>query len=117
MLLYVSGSDVRDVVGRVADRFPGSTLLMDTWGNWFLEHQGDEGSPLKNLEARIDWGCDDPAVIESWAPGVRLLESRTLGQAPDAVRRRLPLTLRLMSPVMSRTRSGKAYRLNRFALG
>ena len=68
-------------------------------------------------DVRVDWGCDDPAEIESWGPGVRLLESRTLGEAPAAVRRRLSLELRLMSPVMSRTRSGKAYRLNRFAVG
>lgn len=57
-----------------------------------------------------------------------MLESRTLGGAPDAVRRRLPLKLRLMSRqhrpvparrglVVSRMRSGKAYRLNRFAIG
>lgn len=117
VLLYVSGDEVRDVVGRIGSDFPGSTLLMDTWGSWFLRHQEDEGSPLKKLDARIDWGCDDPAEIESWAPWVRLLESRTLGEAPDAVRRRLPLKLRLMSPVMSRTQSGKAYRLNRFAVG
>ena len=69
VLLYVSGDDVRDVVGRIASGFPGSTLLMDTWGDWFLEHQEDEGSPLKKIDARIDWGCDDPPRSSRGRPG------------------------------------------------
>lgn len=116
VLIYVAEDGVRDVVSRVADGFPGSTLLMDTWGQWFLDNQKAKNSPLEKVQASVDWACEDPAAIEGWAKGVRLRESRTLGDPPLPVRRRLPMRMRLMMPVLSRMPSAKAYLLNRFTI-
>lgn len=49
--------------------------------------------------------------------GLRLEESRTLAEAPQAVRDRLPLRIRAITPIMARLPQTKAYRLNRFSIG
>ena len=38
---------------------------------------------LKQTGATIGWGLDDPAEVEAWAPGIRLLEEWYFTQDPD----------------------------------
>ena len=56
--------------------------------------------------------------LESWDPGLRLAESRTLAGLPAALRRSVPLPYRLLTCAMSavRLRDIEAYRFNRFRL-
>ncbi|MFD2474764.1 class I SAM-dependent methyltransferase [Amycolatopsis silviterrae] len=116
VLLYLAEDQVREVVRRLADRFPGSGFAFDTGGRAMLRNQ-DRNPVFKTLTARMRWECDDPRRLEEW--GLRLEESRTFATPqpelartwPARYRYGLPLLARLVPPLMN------AYRINLFTLG
>lgn len=67
-------------------------------------------------ESWFRWECDDPKVIESWVPQLRLDRSLTFVDADPDIVRRLPWMFRLLvrlAPGLLRRRI-RGYRLNLF---
>jgi O-methyltransferase involved in polyketide biosynthesis len=82
VLPYLAEDQVRRLVGELARRFPGSWLATDIASTAMVAEQ-DDHDVLSTMAARMDWACDDPRALESWAPGVRLAESVTFDRLPD----------------------------------
>ncbi|MEU1811533.1 class I SAM-dependent methyltransferase [Micromonospora aurantiaca (nom. illeg.)] len=110
VLIYLDRADARTAVRQIASRFPGNQLAFDTWGRWILRNQHRHDA-LKKTSATLRWACDDPREIESWQPGIRLVESSTVGAQPDVLRR-LPLPYRILMPALRLLPQARAYRLN-----
>lgn len=117
VLIYLHAEQVETVVRRLGQRFPGSWFLTDTAGAAMVEGQGRHDA-MRHLsrESWFLWKCDGPERLEAW--GLQLVRSRTFLDAPDALRRRLPLPFRLVArwaPWLIRKKLD-GYRINRFAL-
>ncbi|PRX98817.1 class I SAM-dependent methyltransferase [Allonocardiopsis opalescens] len=82
VLLYLRQSQVRRALGLIGARFPGAWIALDTAGTLFTATQ-DAHDSLRHTRARVSWTCDDPAELEHWGLGLRLLASRNLAQPPD----------------------------------
>jgi O-methyltransferase involved in polyketide biosynthesis len=73
LLMYLSGEDVRALVLRLRDTFPGCRLVADVFSRMTAKVASRHPS-LKRTGAHIGWGIDDARELETWAPGIRLLE-------------------------------------------
>lgn len=117
VLIYLETAEVKDVVCRLGQRFPGSWLLTDTTSAGMIARQ-DRHDAMRHLsrESWFRWACDDPRALEAW--GLQLERTRTFLDASPAMLRRLPLPLRLVVrwlPFLIRRRLS-AYHLNRFVV-
>ncbi|MEM6991786.1 MAG: class I SAM-dependent methyltransferase [Myxococcota bacterium] len=117
VLIYLEQSQVREAISTIAARFAGAWILTDTTPRQMVDNQGTHDA-MRHLssESWFRWACDEPATIAEWAESLSLVHSRSFLDAPDHLRRRLPLPLRLFlrfaPAAMTRKLSG--YRLNRF---
>ncbi|MEU6585522.1 class I SAM-dependent methyltransferase [Nocardia sp. NPDC046763] len=115
VLVYLEQPQVRCAVTLIAENFPGADLAMDTAGRWMIDHQ-DGHDAMKQVTARMRWACDDPAEVEGWGIGLRLLESGDLSRIPARLRDRVPVARRTVLRVVSlvfRQRFG-GYKLNHY---
>jgi O-methyltransferase involved in polyketide biosynthesis len=90
---------VRQALGLIAGNFPQARVALDTVGRWMVANQ-DRHDSLSKVSARMAWGCDNPRELERWGLGLRLVDSRDLSQLPGRLRRRLPLSSRIMLPAV-----------------
>jgi O-methyltransferase involved in polyketide biosynthesis len=73
LLMYLSEPDVRALILRLKEAFPGCELACDVYS--VMTAKRAKGiSSLKETGATIRWGIDDPRAIEAWAPGIQLKE-------------------------------------------
>lgn len=85
LLMYLGEADVRRLVVRLHETFPGCRLIADVFSR--LTARSATGHPsLKQTGATIGWGIDDPRELETWAPGLRLLEEWYFSDDPDLAR-------------------------------
>ncbi|MEV0218223.1 class I SAM-dependent methyltransferase [Streptomyces sp. NPDC050704] len=113
VLPYLDEPEVRHVVDLIAERFPGSLLALDTAGPGVVDTQ-DTHDALSKVEARIQWSCPDPAALERWRPGTRLLASHTLTTLPPELYDSLPGAYQEMLTSLAAQRLSKVedYRLS-----
>jgi O-methyltransferase involved in polyketide biosynthesis len=82
LLMYLGEADVRRLVLRLQETFPGCRLIADVFSRMTARSATSHPS-LKNTGATIGWGIDDPHEMESWAAGIRLIEEWHFNDDPD----------------------------------
>jgi O-methyltransferase involved in polyketide biosynthesis len=92
LLMYLGEADVRRLVLRLHETFPGCRLIADVFSR-LTARSATRHPSLKQTGATIGWGIDDARELETWAPGVRLLEEWCFTDDPDLAR--LPLGYRI----------------------
>jgi O-methyltransferase involved in polyketide biosynthesis len=85
LLMYLGEADVRELVLRLRESFPGCRLIADVFSRLTARSASNHPS-LKNTGATIGWGMDDPCELEAWAPGIHLLEEWHFTDDPDLTR-------------------------------
>jgi O-methyltransferase involved in polyketide biosynthesis len=85
LLMYLSEADVRRLVLRLQEAFPGCRLIADVFSR-LTARLATKHPSLKYTDATIGWGIDDPLELEAWAPGLRLLEEWYFTDDPDLAR-------------------------------
>ncbi len=85
LLMYLREADVRQLVLRLHETFPGCRLIADVFSRLTARSATSHPS-LKSTAATIGWGMDDPCELEAWAPGIRLLEEWHFTDDPDLAR-------------------------------
>lgn len=85
LLMYLSEADVRRLVLRLHETFPGCRLIADVFSRLTARSATNHPS-LKNTGATLGWGMDDPHEMEAWAPDLRLLEEWYFTDDPDLAR-------------------------------
>jgi O-methyltransferase involved in polyketide biosynthesis len=116
VLIYLPEPDVRRVVARLARRFPGSLLAVDTWSSWMRDHQ-DSNDAISQMDAAFAWFCDD--IRDLAQPGVTVepLESCTFTEAPAPVLDLLPAPARAALAANASDPQMLSYRQNLLRLG
>jgi len=82
LLMYLHESDVKALILRLQQKFPGCELAFDAFSKLTADRVQSHPS-LQKTGAVIHWGIDDPHEIEQWAPGIQLKEEWFFGQTPD----------------------------------
>ncbi len=85
LLMYLDEADVRRLVLRLHDAFPGCRLIADVFSRMTARSAANHPS-LKSTAATIGWGMDDPCELEAWAPSLRLMEEWYFTDDPDLAR-------------------------------
>jgi O-methyltransferase involved in polyketide biosynthesis len=95
VLTYLPQEQVTAALARLAARFPGALIALDTYPRSTFDRQ-HQLAARKHL-ARWQWTVDDPRTLERL--GLRIVESATLTRPPAALRRQLPARFRYLLPL------------------
>lgn len=116
VFMYFDEATVRASFERLSRAFPGAVLVFDTFGRFMLERQ-DRDKALSQMQARIQWACDDIADVERWG-NYRVERSRPMLDLDDSAKGSVPLArrlgLRAFLTVMPKVAS--SYRIHRVRL-
>lgn len=118
VLLYLEEPAVKQALALIAEHFPGARVVLDTMGRRMVEGQ-HRSSLAAKIGARFRWACDDPAELERWGLGFRLVESYDFARPPRDLRPALPLAFRYLVPVVGivlRLAGGYSYRFTTFEI-
>jgi O-methyltransferase involved in polyketide biosynthesis len=81
LLMYLIEADVKRLLLRLGEAFPGCQLIADVF-SVLTARSATRHPSLKQTGATLGWGIDDSHAVESWAPGIRLLEEWYFTQDP-----------------------------------
>jgi O-methyltransferase involved in polyketide biosynthesis len=96
VLAYLPEADVHRVLSRIAQRFGGALVALDSYPRRTLDQQ-HKMAARKNIPARWAWSCDDPRELERL--GLRVVESTRVTRPPAGLRATLPRRYRLALPL------------------
>lgn len=82
LLMYLGEDDVRRLILGLQERFPECRLVADVFSKLTARSAGSHPS-LKSTGATIAWGIDETNQLETWAPGIQLLEEWFFTDDPD----------------------------------
>jgi len=82
LLMYLDEAGVKGLLLQLQKTYPGCRLVGDVFSRATARAAARHPS-LKQTGAKLGWGIDDPHVIETWSPGIRLLEEWFFTQDPD----------------------------------
>jgi O-methyltransferase involved in polyketide biosynthesis len=88
-----------EVLARIAARFPGALIAIDTYSRRMLERQ-HQMAAKKGMAARWAWSCDDPRSLESL--GLDVVQAAAVTRPPAGLRAQLPPRYRYLLPLASR---------------
>jgi O-methyltransferase involved in polyketide biosynthesis len=77
VFMYLPEADVRFLFAQLAERFPGMELIFDSVMPAMVK-AGARFELGRRLEARYLWGIRHAKEVESWGPGYRLIERRSV---------------------------------------
>jgi O-methyltransferase involved in polyketide biosynthesis len=109
VLHYLLEDDVTRTLTRIAQRFPGALVALDTYPRRTFD-RFNRANARQNM-APWAWACDDPQSLER--AGLHVVQSATITRPPRALRAQLPTRyrylLKLADPLL-----GKALTLTLF---
>jgi len=96
VLAYLAEDDVLHTLSRIIQRFPGSSIALDTYSNLIVQGEQRHAERV-GIAARWGWTCDDPRSLESL--GLRIIESTIITRPPERLKRQLPTRYRIGLPI------------------
>jgi len=73
VLMYFEEAQVRSLLLTLLDRFPGSELIFDAFSP-LLVRMNNRRMRRTGIRASYQWGLRRPKDLETWGPGIRLLD-------------------------------------------
>jgi O-methyltransferase involved in polyketide biosynthesis len=110
VLVYLPEDQVMAALARIAARFPGALVALDTYPKRTFDQQRKLVA-RKGIEARWAWACDDPRSLERF--GLEVRQSATITRPPRGMRAQLPFGYRYLVPLADPL-VGKAMNLTLF---
>jgi len=104
VLVYFTGAQVKSLVLRLRDRFPGAELVFDACSPLHMWVANRQTASVK-LNARLQWGIWHGEEIEHWSDGIRLLDEWGFFDPPEP---RLA-HLRWLRPLEAAIRTSRIY--------
>lgn len=74
LAMYLTEEQARGLIQRIASRFPSGQLLFDVYGTFGIKMQRMVRA-VRNANATLHWGVDDPRLIEAFHPGLKCLDA------------------------------------------
>lgn len=117
VLIYLTEQEVKLALAQIAANFPNATIAFDTAPLRAIRN-GNKDHAHQKINARFTWACEDPAEIERWKIGLRLLDFRSMLDIPGPLRSRLSLPTRAVLRILLKfvPQIANAYRLSLFTV-
>jgi O-methyltransferase involved in polyketide biosynthesis len=96
VLAYLPEEQVTATLARIAERFPGALIALDTYPKRTFDQQ-HRLAAKKGMDARWAWACDDPRSLERL--GLQVRQSASITRPPRAMRSQLPARYRYLMPL------------------
>ena len=96
VLAYLTEEQVTATLARLAERFPGALIALDTYPKQTFDRQ-HRLAAKKDMDARWAWACDDPRSLERL--GLEVRQSASITRPPRAMRSQLPARYRYLMPL------------------
>jgi O-methyltransferase involved in polyketide biosynthesis len=96
VLAYLTEEQVTAALARLAERFPGALIALDTYPKQTFDRQ-HRLAAKKDMDARWAWACDDPRSLERL--GLEVRQSASITRPPRAMRGQLPVRYRYLMPL------------------
>jgi len=96
VLVYLPQDQAMAALARIAGRFPGALIALDTYPKRTLAQQ-HRLAARKDMDARWAWACDDPRALERF--GLEVMDSASFTRPPRAMRGELPARYRYLIPL------------------
>ncbi len=96
VLVYLPEEQVTATLARIAERFPGALIALDTYPKRAYDWQ-HQLAAKKGMDARWAWACDDPRSLERF--GLEVSQSASITRPPRAMRSQLPARYRYLMPL------------------
>ncbi|WP_433463326.1 class I SAM-dependent methyltransferase [Spirillospora sp. CA-128828] len=74
LTMYLQKQDGKRLIQRITTRFPSGQLLFDCYGTVGIKLQKLVPA-VRNADATLHWGIDDPHEIEGWHDGLKCIDS------------------------------------------
>jgi O-methyltransferase involved in polyketide biosynthesis len=71
VFMYLTEAEVRSLVLKLHEYFPGERLRFDACSNWMVK-RSRRHPMVKHTQAEFKWGLDDSYELERWGAGIRL---------------------------------------------
>ena len=104
VFVYFTGAQVKSLLLRLLDRFPGAELAFDTCSPlhvWVANHQ----TASAKLNVHLRWGIWHGQEVEKWGDGIRLLDEWGFFDPPEPRLARL----RWLRPLEAAIRTSRIY--------
>ncbi|GBF04683.1 putative polyketide synthase protein [Deinococcus aerius] len=85
LLMYLPEPEVRALLTRLGEMFPGGELVCDALSGLGVRLGGWHPA-LRASGATLRWGLEDPREVETWPPGFHLLDDVSLLDLPGFAR-------------------------------
>jgi methyltransferase (TIGR00027 family) len=73
LFMYFPEAEVKQVILEIKRRFPGSEIVIETLGKFWANNT--KLHPLvSRTNAEFKWGIDDCKALETWGPGIHLID-------------------------------------------
>lgn len=95
VLTYLPEDQVMRALARIAERFPGALIALDTYPRKTFERQ-HQLAARKHMDARWAWFCDDPRSLERF--GLEVMETARITRPPKDMHDQLPARYRYLMP-------------------
>ena len=97
VIIYLSNSQAKQAITQIMTQFDTAKFALDTASTYMVKNQHKHDA-MRHLPTTswFKWVCDDPQEIELWQSNLRLLETKTLFDAGDAIIDKLPLVMRVV---------------------
>jgi len=92
LLMYLLEADVKNLFLSMQKLFPGCRIIADAFSTLAAKSAARHVS-LRKTGASVNWGVDDPGIIESWAPNIQLIEEWYFSKDPSIKKLRLEYRL------------------------
>lgn len=109
VLPFFTETEVKQLVLRLSERFPGAELVFDAMSPLLVKMHNVQLT-FSKIEARLRWGLKNGKQLEAWGPGIKLLNTWFYFDQPEA-RLGWLRVLRLFPPL------GKGAWILRYRLG
>ena len=96
VLVYLPEEAVMAALARIAGRFPGALIALDTYPKQIFDRQ-HRLAARKGMDARWAWACDDARALQRF--GLEVVESASFTRPPRAMRAELPARYRYLVPL------------------
>jgi O-methyltransferase involved in polyketide biosynthesis len=96
VLVYLPEEHVMAALARLAQRFPGALIALDTYPKQTFDRQ-HKLAARKGMDARWAWACDDPRALER--SGLEVVQAASFTRPPRAMRSQLPSRYRYLIPL------------------
>jgi len=104
LLMYLSEDEVRALFCKMRDAFSEATFIFDAYSRMTAKQAKNHPS-LKRTGAKIQWGVDGPAAMETFGPGI--LHIKTIYLTDESATQSLPKKYRTMFRLADGFRAAK----------